>query len=276
MAAAPLSHCGQLLKTADYDRFAVSLFAPAACREALWALYAFNLEVGRVRFVVREPLLGRIRLQWWRDSIDGIYRGTATNEPISLAIAACLSRHRLSRQSLQQIIDGYEADLLDPVPHRIDDLERRLRATTEPLVAAALDILDIDHAATRRSAQSIGLALALVQLIRAASQRSRQETLRAQWPRTAAVTEPQSDAVAAPPDAVSDWADRADECLRQARTPEVMFDRQSRAVLLPAALARHHLARLRRHRDRVDHAMDPRRRSALLLKLALHAALRRY
>ena len=47
--------------------FSPTLFAPAEHRGALFALYAFNLEVARVREVVREPLAGEIRLQWWRD-----------------------------------------------------------------------------------------------------------------------------------------------------------------------------------------------------------------
>jgi phytoene synthase len=276
MAAPALSHCGQLLKTEDYDRFAVSLFAPAACREALWALYAFNLEVGRVRYAVREPLLGHIRLQWWRETIDGVYRGTAMSEPVSLAIAACLSRHRLRHQSLQQIIDSCEADLLDPVPQCVDDLVIRLGATTEPLVTGALDILGVDHAATRQSSQSIGLATALVGLIRGRLQRSQQDPLKPQPPQADAVNPPQPHAGPAPPADVTDLAARASDCLRQARAAEVVFDRQSRAILLPATLAQDHLARLRRTRYRVADAVDARRHPAVLLKLALHAAMRRY
>ena len=48
-----------------------ALFAPAEHRNALLALYAFNLEVARVREVVRDPLAGEIRLQWWSDVLHG-------------------------------------------------------------------------------------------------------------------------------------------------------------------------------------------------------------
>ncbi len=57
--------------TADRDRFLASLFAPAEHRGALHALYAFNVEIARVREVAREPLPGEIRLQWWSEVVDG-------------------------------------------------------------------------------------------------------------------------------------------------------------------------------------------------------------
>ena len=39
-------HCEELVREADKDRFLATLFAPQKYRRALYALYAFNLEVG--------------------------------------------------------------------------------------------------------------------------------------------------------------------------------------------------------------------------------------
>src|ERR1700759_2884419 len=60
------------LRQHDRDRSQTALFAPAERRDALFALYAFNYEVARIRESVREPMLGLIRLQWWRDALAGI------------------------------------------------------------------------------------------------------------------------------------------------------------------------------------------------------------
>jgi phytoene synthase len=65
------AHCEALLRAADKDRFLTTLFAPAEHRNALIALYAFNVEIARVREVVREALAGEIRLQWWSDIFGG-------------------------------------------------------------------------------------------------------------------------------------------------------------------------------------------------------------
>ena len=64
------SYCGALLRRHDADRYLTALFAPGERREALFALYAFNLEIARMREAVSEPMMGLIRLQWWRDALE--------------------------------------------------------------------------------------------------------------------------------------------------------------------------------------------------------------
>ena len=61
------AYCAELVRGADRDRYLATLFAPAALRGALCALYAFDIEIRRVRELAREPLPGEIRLQWWTD-----------------------------------------------------------------------------------------------------------------------------------------------------------------------------------------------------------------
>ena len=68
-------HCEELVRAGDKDRFLAALFAPQKYRRALYALYAFNLEVTRTRELAREPMPGEIRLQWWRDALGGAGRG---------------------------------------------------------------------------------------------------------------------------------------------------------------------------------------------------------
>ena len=55
-------HCAALVREVDRDRYLATLFAPAEHRDALYALYAFNVEIARVRELAREPLPGEIRL----------------------------------------------------------------------------------------------------------------------------------------------------------------------------------------------------------------------
>src|SRR3546814_8203475 len=71
-----LAYCADMVRTADSDRYATVPFAPSDRRPGLLALYAFNVEVAKTREVVSQQLLGSIRLQWWRESLEGIYAGT--------------------------------------------------------------------------------------------------------------------------------------------------------------------------------------------------------
>ncbi len=79
-------HCAALVREADRDRYLATLFAPAAQRNALFALYAFNVEITRVRDLAREPMPGEIRLQWWREALTGEREGEAAAHPVAAAL----------------------------------------------------------------------------------------------------------------------------------------------------------------------------------------------
>lgn len=61
--------CAEIVQRGDPDRFAAVMAAPVAARERLFPLYAFNLEVARAPWVSKEPMIGEMRLQWWRDVV---------------------------------------------------------------------------------------------------------------------------------------------------------------------------------------------------------------
>ena len=85
------SYCAELVRRLDYDRFLCALFAPAGRRETLFALYALNAELARIRESVTEPLLGAIRLQWWRERIDALFEEKGAGPHASEVVAALAS-----------------------------------------------------------------------------------------------------------------------------------------------------------------------------------------
>ena len=107
-----LSPCAALVRRHDPDRFLTALFAPPARREALFALYAFNHELARAREVVSEPMLALIRLQWWREVVQGAAKRHEVATPLSAAIAQGL----LLPDDLMAMIDGREAEADPAIP----------------------------------------------------------------------------------------------------------------------------------------------------------------
>src|SRR3981189_1426502 len=85
--------CAQLVRGHDFARYASSLFVPAAQRRALLAIYAFNVEISRVREQVSQPLPGEMRLQWWTGMLAGVGHGGVEGNPVAadplLAIRSC-------------------------------------------------------------------------------------------------------------------------------------------------------------------------------------------
>ncbi|WP_158925258.1 squalene/phytoene synthase family protein [Acidisphaera sp. S103] len=76
-----------LVRRHDPDRFLTALFAPSQRRDALLTLYAFNHELARAREVASEPTLALIRLQWWREVVEGEAKRHEIASPLSEAIA---------------------------------------------------------------------------------------------------------------------------------------------------------------------------------------------
>jgi phytoene synthase len=166
--AEPLSPVAALVRQHDRDRFQTVLFAPAARREALFALYAFNYEIARVRETVAQPTLGRIRLEWWRENIAAIYGGgPVRRHPIAEALQAAVRAHGLSRAHLDRLIDAREADFDDQPPASVAALEDYAEGTSSALVYLALETLAVHHPAAGEAGRHIGIAYALAGLLRA-------------------------------------------------------------------------------------------------------------
>jgi phytoene synthase len=134
-------HCMALVREADRDRYLAALFAPAEHRAALYALYAFNVEIARVRDLTRQPMPGEIRLQWWREALSGERAGEAAANPVAAALIAALSHYRLPAERLINLIDAHSFDLYDEPMATLDDLDDYARRTQATLFHIATDIL---------------------------------------------------------------------------------------------------------------------------------------
>ena len=105
-------HCAALVREADRDRYLATLFAPAEHRDALFALYAFNVEIARVRDLAREPMPGEIRLQWWREALSGERAGEAAAHPVAAALRETLARYGSGqRPAASTLIDAHVSSI---------------------------------------------------------------------------------------------------------------------------------------------------------------------
>jgi 15-cis-phytoene synthase len=137
----PSAYCEALVRAADKDRFLCSLFAPAAHRGALHALYAFNLEIARVRESIHEPLAGEIRLQWWSDAIAGNAAGEAAANPVAAELLAAVARYRLPVELLTGLIAARRFDLYDDPMRTLADFDDYAGASSSAVIELSARIL---------------------------------------------------------------------------------------------------------------------------------------
>jgi len=135
------THCEELVRAGDKDRYLATLFAPAKYRRALFALYAFNFEVARVRELARESMPGEIRLQWWADVLSGAGRGDVSANPVAVALREVVVRFRLPPKKLAELIEARRFDLHDQPMPSLTALEHYAIATSSSVIDLAARIL---------------------------------------------------------------------------------------------------------------------------------------
>lgn len=104
----------QVRKTArdlSYDRYLASLLAPKKFRPQLWALHAFAGEIAMVPLRVSEPMLGEIRLQWWRDTLSGLACSNSTGHPVAEALRPLLQQNSSMVNLFTGMVDARVFDL---------------------------------------------------------------------------------------------------------------------------------------------------------------------
>ena len=101
----------QAARLREPDRYLAALLAPRAVRRDLVALAAFSAELLHARDVVRDPMIGEMRLQWWRDALQAPARGEWTANPVADALGAAMLRHSLAPAVLQALIEARSREL---------------------------------------------------------------------------------------------------------------------------------------------------------------------
>jgi phytoene synthase len=118
-------------------------YAPDRSRAALEALFALDTALGNVLRTTREPLVGQMRLAWWREALDGLDASGAPAEPVLQSLAAEVLPLGITGNALSGMVEAWEPLLGDIGSGSIDDHARlrgrALFTMAGPAVDAAPD-----------------------------------------------------------------------------------------------------------------------------------------
>ncbi|MES2196738.1 MAG: phytoene/squalene synthase family protein [Pseudomonadota bacterium] len=161
------THCADLVRSHDFARYASTVFMPSDQRRALLALYAFNVEISRVRELVSQPLPGEMRLQWWTDMLAGTSHGGVEGNPVAAELMLAIRNGRLPVERLSRLIDEHQFDLYnDPMP-TMAALEGYINDTACALFSLGAAICGRQSEAIEHLARHAGLAQGIAQVIAA-------------------------------------------------------------------------------------------------------------
>lgn len=168
-----LSYCVQQVQAHDYVHYLTSLYLPVGLRTAAVTLRAFNVETARILESAREVNLARMRLQWWRDALDGVYKGQRLEHPVVTALCALVEEHKLSKLWFSRLLDARQSDLdMEGAPRNLLDVEKYAESTASALLYLTLEAAGIRSMSADHAASHIGKAEGIALLLRASSYHS--------------------------------------------------------------------------------------------------------
>ncbi len=235
-----LSPLAGMVRARDPDRFLSALFAPAARRETLFVLFAFNHELARAREVASQPILALIRLQWWREVVEG----TRRRHEVAGPLGAALDAGALRPEPLLEMIAAREQEAEPEIADRAAWLGMLAGGAGALAVAAGLALGAEAQDLTRLRA--LGAAYGVAGVLRSVAALARQQRCLLPVDVLAAHGLTPHHVLADPLCADAVLPDLAEEGAILLRAGQGRFDRSVIAAALPAVLARRDLARLRR------------------------------
>jgi 15-cis-phytoene synthase len=152
----------------ESDRYWSALLTPKARRADLLAIAAFSAEMRRIPMLIKEPMMGEIRLQWWRDSIDSGTTGLGTTGlgAVADALTAAVRRHDLPRPLVHAMTEARAFDLYDDPMADEASFHGYLTKTEGVPFALALQIVGAQAppALSDHAGRAYGIARVLVDL----------------------------------------------------------------------------------------------------------------
>lgn len=113
-ASAPITSAegfDERLKRTDEDRWLASRYASGEARARLVAVWMLNQELQRA-LQAREPMLAKVRIQWWRETLQGVDAGQVRRHDVALELARTAQDRTDLMLAMLELVDRYD-DIAD-------------------------------------------------------------------------------------------------------------------------------------------------------------------
>ncbi|KAG0627828.1 hypothetical protein M758_2G231000 [Ceratodon purpureus] len=160
------SYCVKQVRSNDYENYLCALHLPAGPRAAAFALRAFNIETAQAGDM-KETNLAMMRLAWWRDAVDGLYKKKTLEHPVVQALGAVISENRLSKHWFTRLLEARMMDLDSTSPLSIAEVERYAEDTASSLLYLTLEASGVRNTSADHAASHIGKTAGMGLLLRA-------------------------------------------------------------------------------------------------------------
>lgn len=119
----PAEQARQKLASAPLDVRLALTFAPPSQRAALTTLFAVYLEIREVPVECRDPGVAAVKLGWWEDEVEALYR-TKPRHPLTQALAPYMASLASHKQAFFDLVTGTRMDVTGSQFASFEDLKR--------------------------------------------------------------------------------------------------------------------------------------------------------
>lgn len=170
----------QLARETAYDRYIQALMIkPKDLRTDFLVLAAFHGELARIPLLVREPMMGDVRLQWWRDVVAATKFMTDDaapdfGSPLANHVAELIVRFPTAQKAFLSAIDARQAELDAHAFANLSDFETYLDGVGGALLGVGMHVLGVgeeeaENTALRAGGRAVACAELALRLRRLAS-----------------------------------------------------------------------------------------------------------
>ncbi|KDN48269.1 hypothetical protein RSAG8_02861, partial [Rhizoctonia solani AG-8 WAC10335] len=162
------AYCRELVRNHDYEAYLCSYFYPKAAQPGYFALRAFNVELAKIREAVSRPIIGKMRMQFWRDAIKSITDNRPMKHPIAIALHEASQQAKLPPYYLKRMIDARDEDLDRESHMTLEGVTLYAESTSSTLLYLLLGLLHQSHSdPLAHAASHVGIAYSFATLLRA-------------------------------------------------------------------------------------------------------------
>lgn len=153
-----------LVRKHDHENYLCSLLLPDDGRRTAFAVRALNVELAQIRDVVSRPDIGLMRLQFWTDALERIYKGSAPEQPVAQELAAVIRSRKLSKHWLSRLIESRRES--DKAHTSLEEAEEYAERSVSPVLYLTLQSMGVQDLNCDHVASHVGKLQGLTNLIR--------------------------------------------------------------------------------------------------------------
>ncbi|CAG9858288.1 unnamed protein product [Phyllotreta striolata] len=270
-------YCIDSVKKYDYENFVCTLLLKNSIRCSAFAIRSFNVEIAQVAEQVSQETIGQMRLKFWEDTVEKCLSNdykAVPKHPVAQELFKANSRQKLTKRYLRNLILSRKNSLGLTNFNTIEDIENYSDHTVSSIYYLVLESSNVRNVHADHAASHLGKAQGIVQQIRSVPHARRLNFLPIPLDILVKNKVVQEDVLRGKKseqltDCIFEFASRAYQHLKKARSLAETVPQEAKSVFLPAVPIYMYLDKLQKVNYDVFHPTLQRRSWQMLPKVWL-------